>query len=146
LTNRTAALLATLLLVGCTYPDFKLIDQRTFRRTPTPSSTDVARAALPPLPLVVIRFDNLDEDYGPILAKAVDAATTVKPDVAFDVLTPMPISAPPDVQARFTSQGVRDAQDVADALVADGVSPDRVHMGFRGDAGTPPREVQVYAR
>jgi hypothetical protein len=146
LRNRTAALLATLLVVGCTYPDFKLIDQRTFRRTPTPSSTDVARAALPPLPLVVIRYDNLDEDYGPTLARAVDAATTIKPDVAFDVLTPMPIAASPDVQARFTSQGIRDAQDVADALAADGVSPDRVHMGFRGDSGAPPREVQVYAR
>jgi hypothetical protein len=146
LTKRTALLLATLLLVGCTPPDFKLIDQRTFRSTPTPSSTDVARAALPPLPLVVIRYDNLDEDYGPTLARAVNEATTVKPDVAFDVLTPMPIAAPPDVQARFTSQGIRDAQDVADALAADGVPPDRVHMGFRGDAGTPPREVQVYAR
>ena len=146
MTNRTAALLATLLLVGCTPPDFKLIDQRTFRRTPTPNSTEVAGAALPSLPLVVIRYDNLDEDYGPSLGQAVDAATALKPDVSFDVLTPMPIAAPPDVQARFTRQGISDAQDVANTLVIDGVPPDRIHMGFRGDSGNPPREVQVYAR
>ena len=96
--------------------------------------------------LVVIRFGDMDQDYGPALAEAVNDATTIKPDVAFDVLTPVPTTATPEVQDHFTRQGIADAQDVANALVMDGVSPDQVHMGFRADAGTPPREVLVFAR
>ncbi|HEY2133887.1 MAG TPA: hypothetical protein VGH36_13100 [Acetobacteraceae bacterium] len=147
MTRGAPFLLALLLLLGdCTIPGFRLIDQQTFARTPAPTSTDVARADLPPQPLVVIRFGNLDQDYGPALAEAVNDATTRKPDVAFDVLTPVPTSATLEVQDRFTRQGIIDAQDVANALVMYGVSPDQVHMGFRADAGTPPREVLVFAR
>jgi hypothetical protein len=143
LTRGAPLLLALLLLGGCTIPGFRLIDQQTFARTRAPTSTDVARAELP---LVVIRFGDLDQDYGPALAEAVNDATAQKPDVAFDVLTPVPTTATPEVQDRFTRQGIIDAQDVANALVMDGVSPDQVHMGFRADAGTPPREVLVFAR
>ena len=144
--TRGAPLLLALLLGGCTIPGFRLIDQQTFARTPAPTSTDVARADLPPLPLLVIRFSDMDQDYGPALAEALDAAMSRKPDVAFDVLTPVPTSASPEEQARFTKQGIIDAQDVANAMVVDGISPDLVHMGFRADAGSPPREVLVFAR
>ena len=144
--TRGAPFLLALLLGGCTIPGFRLIDQQTFWPTPAPTSTDVARANLPPQPLVVIRFGDMDQDYGPALAEAVNDATTIKPDVAFDVLTPVPTTATPEVQDHFTRQGMADAQDVANALVMDGVSPDQVHMGFRADAGTPPREVLVFAR
>ncbi len=143
---KRVVLLLPLLLAGCFPPDFKLIDQQTFERAPKPGATDIARAALPALPLAVIRFDQPDQDYTQALADAVDAATSRRPDVAFDVLTPVPTAAAPDVQARYTSQGAAVAQDVANALAADGVAPDHVHIGYRGDPGSPPREVRVYVR
>jgi hypothetical protein len=141
-----------LLLAGCT-PDFShppymhLIDQRDFQASgQAPAAADLARAALPPLPLVVIRFDNPDADFRVDLANAVNDAVTRKADVQFDVLTPVPLSAPQEAQAQATRQGSADAQLVATALAADGIVPDRVHIGLRGDAGAPPREVLVYAR
>lgn len=141
-----------LLLSGCTITGFgmsdvKLIDQQSFEGPPrAPAPADLARARLPPLPLVVIRFDQPDEDYRPALAAAVNAAQARKPDIGFDVLTPMPTAAPPATQSRFASQGAADAQEVAMALAADGVAPDSIHIGLRGDPGAPVREVRVYAR
>jgi hypothetical protein len=139
-------LAAPLLLTGCWAPDWKLIDQRTFWPPHAPEAGDVARANLPKFPLAVIRFDDLDADYRPALAEAVQAAVDRKADVEFDVLTPIPTTAPQAEQDRFATQGEADAQEVATALAADGVLPDRVHIGFRGDPGSPPREVRVYVR
>jgi hypothetical protein len=122
-----------LVLSGCT-----LIDQRSFQiSTPKPETTV---AALPPLPLVVIRFDQPDLNFRTALAEAVQAAQFRKPDVAFDVITPVPLGGAP------TDQGRADAQLVANALAAEGVLPDRVHVGLRGDPGNPAREIRVYVR
>ena len=137
---------APLLLAGCLPPDFKLIDQRTFWPPHTPSEAEIARAKLPAQPLVIIRFDQLDNDYFPALAEAAQAALTRKPDVEFDVLTPIPTAAPQTEQDRFARQGAEDAQAVANALGVDGITTDRVHIGYRGDPGSPPREVLVYVR
>jgi hypothetical protein len=141
-----AVILAVLPLCGCWAPDWKLIDQRTFWPANTPGTAEVARANVPKLPLAVIRFEDLDADYRPALAEAVQAAEDRKADVEFDVLAPIPTTAPPEEQERYTSQGQADAQEVATALAADGVLPDRVHIGFLGDPGSPPREVRVYVR
>jgi hypothetical protein len=135
-----------LVLTGCLPPDWKLIDQRTFWPQQTPNAADVARGNISKIPLAVIRFDDLDADFRPALADAVVAAQARKADVEFDVLAPIPTTAPQDEQDRYASQGQDDTQDVASALAADGVSPDRVHIGFRGDPGSPPREVLVYVR
>jgi hypothetical protein len=140
------ALAASLLLAGCWPPDFKIIDQRTFAPPHAPTEADLARAHLPPAPLVTIRFDNPDADYAPALADAVTSAEARKPDVEFDVLTPIPTSAPQATQDEFARQGADDAQAVLNALGADGIRPDRVHLGYRADPGSPPREVLVYVR
>ena len=141
-----ALLAAAFLLAGCWPPDFKIIDQRTFWPPRTPTEADIARANLPPAPLVTIRFDDPDFDYTSTLADAVQAAESRKPDVEFDVLTPIPTSASQAEQQRFARQGADDAQTVLNALGADGVHPDRVHLGYRADPGSPPREVLVYVR
>jgi hypothetical protein len=146
LLRQSAVLAAGLLLSGCLPPDWRLIDQRTFWPPHNPTSADVARANLPQQPLVIIRLDLVDYDYRPTLADAVQAAEVHKPDVEFDVLTPIPTAAAQDVQERFARQGAADAQEVANALGADGIGPDRVHIGYRGDPGSPPREVRVYVR
>jgi hypothetical protein len=101
---------------------------------------------LPPQPLVVIRFDQLDNDYFPALADAVQLAQARKPNVEFDVITPVPTAAPQAEQDRFARQGAEDAQAVANALGLDGITSERVHIGYRGDPGSPPREVLVYVR
>jgi hypothetical protein len=114
------------LLGGCTIPGFHLIDQRTFEATTPPSAADIARAKLP--------------------AEAIGSVQTRKPDVAFDVVSPVPIKASQADQDRFTAQGKQDAQDIATAIAEDGVAPDHIFLGFRGDPGAPPREVRVYVR
>ncbi len=95
---------------------------------------------------MIIRFDQLDNDYAPALADAVEAARARKSDVEFDVVTPIPTAAPQEEQDRFARQGAEDAQAVVNALGLDGVTPDRVHLGYQGDPGSPPREVLVYVR
>jgi hypothetical protein len=129
-------------LPGCT-----LIDQRTFEpKASAPSAADLARAKLPPLPFVTIRMDNPDADIRPALAEAVEAAQARKADVEFDVLAPLPTNATPAVQDIFARNGAQDTQTVATALGYAGISLDRVHVGFRGDPGAPPREVRIYLR
>jgi fermentation-respiration switch protein FrsA (DUF1100 family) len=117
------------------------MDQHTFRPpAPAPSAEDVARAKLPPLPLLIIRFDQPDFDYHPALADAVDAARSRKADVGFEVLAPVPTAGEPTVQ------GQADAVDIATALQAIGVPPERIRLGLRADPGAPPREIRVYVR
>ena len=148
---RLAALALAMLLPACVpaakYPFIRLVDQGTFRGPPVaPTAADLARARLPPLPLVTIRFDRPDFDSTPALLAAIEQAQARKPDAAFDVLTPVPATADQATQNRYTQQGAIDAQAVATALAAAGVDPERVHIGLRGDPGTPPREVRVYVR
>lgn len=144
-------LLLAAVLAGCVpsskYPYVELVDRGTFRGPMLPpNADDIARSRLPPLPLVTIRFDQPDLNYAPALAAAIADAQAHRPDIAFDVLTPVPTTGTQALQDRYTSQGATDAQAVAEALAADGVDPARVHIGLRGDPGAPPREVRIYVR
>jgi hypothetical protein len=133
-------LLALLLLAGC-----KLIDQRTFASPgAAPTSAQVAPAALPPLPLVTIRFDDPDVDFRPVLAQAIEAVQARKENADFEVVAVVPANAPPEVQDRFVRDGSADTSRVATTLAELGVDPARVHVGFREDAGSPPRQVLVF--
>jgi hypothetical protein len=66
------------------------------------------------------------------------------PSASFDVLTPIPTKASQDVQKQYIQQGSEDAAVVGRNLQEIGVDADRVRLGFRGDDGSPPREVRVY--
>lgn len=140
-------LLASVLLAsGCT-----LVDQRTVARwmggsPAAPSQDDIAAAALPPLPLVTVRFDQPDEDYTPVLTRAAEEAMARKPTVVFEVVTPVPSTAPPDQLDEYVRRGAEDAHAVADALATAGVPPKQLRLSLRGDPGTPGREVRVYVR
>jgi hypothetical protein len=134
------------LLAGC-----QLVDQRTVAtwfggRPVAPGTADLAAATLPPLPLVVVRYDQAGFDPRPELAKAAEKALARKPDALFEVVTPLPTAAPLAEQDRFAAQGAADARAVADALATAGVSPDRIRLGLQGDPGQPVREVRVYVR
>jgi hypothetical protein len=143
---RLFPLVLALLSTGCT-----LIDQRTVARwvggpRAAPSQADLAEAALPPLPLLVLRFDQPNPDDAATLAEAAEAALARKPDAVFDVITPVPTSAPRDQQDAFVRRGADDARSVADALATAGVPPGQLRLGLRSDPGNPAREVRVYVR
>jgi hypothetical protein len=130
------------LLGGCT-----LVDQRTFQRAgETPRDADLARATLPPLPLLTIPFSSPDVDFQPAVQQAADAVLALKPDAEYDVVAPIPINAPQSVQDEAERNGRTDTASVVNALGYAGVSLDKVHVGFRSDGGTPPREVLVFVR
>jgi hypothetical protein len=141
------AITAAAMLAGCTLPDFKLIDRRTFRRTPdAPGEAEVARSRLPPLPLVTIQFGQEGIDWRSAVSDAADAARAQKPDVAFDVLTAVPTAASAADQTRALQANEDDAKEVANVLLYDGVDPGRIHLGVRNDPGATPREVRIYVR
>jgi hypothetical protein len=124
-------------LSGCT-----LIDQRTFRAVPaSPGAEELAHATLPPLPLLVVRFGLIEIDQAAI-AQAVDLARARRADPLFDVV--VPVAA--DVSAAAVRQAQDDAERVATALVAAGVTREHIVLGLRGDAGAAAREVRVYVR
>jgi len=139
---RAALAAIMILLPGC-----MLVDQRTFQSAaPVPGATEVARARAPALPLVSIRMDQPDQDFRPLLAEAVQAAQQRKPDVTFDVLALVPMLATPAEQDRRVAEAARDAQTVGTAMGAAGVPSERLHLGLRGDPGSPAREVRIYVR
>lgn len=98
------------------------------------------------MPLVTISFAIPDIDWRPSVAQAVTAAQSRKPGAAFDVVTPIPISAAQKMQDQYVAAGQSDAQIVANELQSDGVPPDHINIRFQGDPGAPPREVFIYAR
>ena len=126
---------------GCT-----LIDQRTFRSAPsTPGAAELARASLPALPLLTIRFADPELDRAAI-ATAVDLALARKPAAIFDVIAPIPTNAPRETQDEAVRQGRADTERVANALAAAGAPRPQIQLGLRADRGDPPREVRVYVR
>ena len=121
------------------------MDQRTFERTASaPSAADLDKSARPPLPALTISFAVADADWRPSVAAAVLAAQAHKPDAAFDVVTPVPVNSARDVQDRFIRQGEDDSALVARELQANGVPPERITIGLRGDPGNPPRQVELF--
>ena len=130
-----------MLLAGCT-----IIDQRSFRPPPAaPGAAEIARAKLPPLPLITVRFDAAELDRAAI-GSAVDLAFARQPSAIFDVVAPVPGGATREAQAAAIRQGRADSEIVANALAAAGAPRERIQLGLRADPGTPPREVRVYVR
>ena len=137
-----ALLLLALLTAGCA-----IVDRSTFRSAgKAPPTSHLARADLPPLPLLTTRFDTPDVDFQPSVDQAVEAVNAIKPNAQYDVVALIPINAPESAQNAAARNGQQDTAAVVQALGSAGVSLDNVHVGFRTDAGSPPREVLVFAR
>ena len=104
-------LAALLALGGC-----KMIDQRTFERTPTaPSPAALARPVLPPLPIARLQPASPDSAWRAQLDTAVRQALAHNPDTHFDVMTPIPTAASRTIQDGYERTGTLDAQAVAAA-------------------------------
>ncbi len=135
------ALLAALLVPG----GCKMIDQRTFERTPpAPSQAALNRPVLPPLPVARLQPASPGSGWRAQLDAAVQQALAHDPNAHFDVMTPIPTAATRTVQDGYERSGTLDAQTVAAALQQDGVDPAHITVGFQGDGGKPAREVRLY--
>ncbi len=136
-------LLAAMLLAGgCT-----LVDQRTFQAAaPAPTGEELARARVPLPPLMSVRLGATGVDYRPALAEVVRDAMVRNPDASFDVMALVPTQAAPAEQDRRVAEGAQDALAVATAMNAAGVPQEKLHLGLRGDPGSPAREVRIYLR
>ncbi len=136
------ALLAASCLGGC-----KLVDQRTFEaKGATPSAAQLAQPSLPALPALTVSFAVPDADWRPSVRQAVLGAEAHNPDARFDVMVPFPTTGTPQVQQRYLSDGQRNGELVAREMQADGVPPERISLGFRGDPGAPAPDVRIYVR
>ncbi len=128
-------------------PGCRMIDQRTFEargQAPRPAQLAASGQDASALPLATIRFPAPDSDWAVRVLGAVHAAQARRADVAFDLVTPVPLSASLDSQQRAVTSGAQDAQTVAAVLQGDGIDAAQIHLGSRGDPGRPAREVRIY--
>jgi hypothetical protein len=134
----TSVVLAVLLLAGC-----KLIDQTTFAPSPEAKAETAQGPASPRVdrrtPLVAINFADPNPDYQGLLRYALNAAETRDPTVQYDVVAMLPLNADAANQQRHGVEVMR-------AMVAQGVSANRIHLGLRSAAAGAEPEVRVYVR
>ncbi len=129
-----------MLAAGCT-----LVDQRTFRAAGSQAGADeMARAVLPALPLIVVRFDVPIDQAA--IAQAVALAQARREAAVFDVIAPIPAGAVRAVQEAALTQGRADAERVATALAEAGAPRGRIEIGARAESGVSVREIRVYVR
>ena len=129
-------------LAGCT-----LVDQRSFQAaSPAPGAAEIGRAGTAGVVLVSVRMDQPGQDYRQRVAEAVQGAQQLRPDARFDVLALVPTQVGPAEQDRRIAEASADARAVAEVIGAAGISSERLHLGLRGDPGSPAREVRVYLR
>ncbi len=131
-------MLAVLLLAGC-----KLIDQTTFAPSPEAKAETAQGSALPRAdhrtPLLAINFADPDPDYQGLLRYALHAAETRDPAVQYDVVALLPPNADAAAQQRHGLEVMR-------AMVAQGVSASRIHLGLRSATAGAEPEVRLYVR
>jgi hypothetical protein len=136
-----------LLLLALALPGCKLIDQRTFRPDPVlPDTTNLASAIAPErrIPLVTIRYDTPDPDYGTTVGQAVRAVEAAKPETSYDIVAAVPQRLDQSAQAEETATGNDDAAGVMRALMEDGIPAARLHLALRVDPALSVREVRIY--
>jgi hypothetical protein len=145
-----------LAVLGVAVAGCRLIDQRTFEPAGVaPTAGELGRsgalaggvaAGRPPRPLVTVMPGDLEHDWKPDVLAAVRDALARDPNAAFDIVTPYPTRLGQAARDRAVATGAADAAAVAGVIEADGVAADRLHLGARGDAGQPAREVMILPR
>lgn len=137
-------------LAGGALPGCTLIDQSTFnpnaRAVPVIPAAPVAVAATVPQgwpPLLTLRPGQPVQDA---VRQAVLAARRRKPDVVFDVVAMLPGGTGTNAESDDPASSSAEAGNVARAISAQGVPPDRVRLFARPEAGLAGREVRVYVR
>lgn len=142
-TNQLAAALAVLLVLsGC-----KLIDQRTFAPAPEAASTGAtARSTETRTPLMTVVPGTKLATYEALLRAAVREAQARDPTVSFDVISVVPGTGTVAQQIKAAEADRPAAMDVAQALIAAGVTEQRVNLGARPDPSAHSPDVRVYVR
>ena len=139
-----AGLSALCLLAGCALPGRGLVSSAP--QHPDVATVQMTGAQNGRVPLVTIAATAGPEDYVSALAGAVQAARALKPDVVFDVLSAVPQQGTPLHQINEARGLTPNAAEVANAIMGDGVPPDRIALGAVVVPGIPANEVRVYVR
>lgn len=137
---RSLLLFSALALASCAPPG-----RQTF--APTPVGADVqsinaADAFSGHVALVSILPNT--QDFQAPLKKAVRDALAVKPDAVFGVRAEAPGTGNPNTDALALNALAPEAKKVAEAIIADGVAPNRVNVGAKS-AGLNPA-IFVYVK
>ena len=133
-----------LLLVGCTVPGSGVLGPKP--QTPTAATVQGVEAQAGRVPLVTIAASAGPQDYVSALAGAVQAAEARKPDVMFDVFSAVPRRGTPLTQMTSAKGLTPTAAEVANAIMGDGVPPERITLGAVIIPGIPADEVRIYVR
>lgn len=139
-----AAICPGVLLAGCTLPGGGILGPKP--QTPTVATVQGVEAHAGRVPLVTIAASAGPQDYVSALAGAVQAAEARKPDVMFDVFSAVPQRGTPLTQMTAAKGLTPTAAEVANAIMGDGVPPERITLGAVIIPGIPTDEVRVYVR
>ncbi len=124
----------------------QLSAQAIYQPEPPAAPVQAEQPYTPTTPLVVIRFNQRKVFFEQQLALAAKRAMDVKPDVVFDVVSMMPVSADPALAQRIANVAASNARLVAEALVKSGVSPDKINPRSQSAQGYAFDEVHVFVR
>src|SRR5262249_22171843 len=122
----------------------KSLASRVFAPAMVPSSPPGSGAATS-RPLVVIRFDRIDVSYQQPLYEAVSAAITGRPNAGFDLVAVAPSDGSANA-ALSLNKALHDADQVLHALIAMGLTADRVSLSSLVSPEAHVIEVRLYVR
>lgn len=100
----------------------------------------------PSTPLVIIRFNQRKVFFDQQLDLAAKRAMDVKPDVIFELVSMVPVSADPAMGQRMANVAASNLRLVADALVKSGVAPEQITSRREPAQGYAFNEVHVFVK
>lgn len=131
-----------LMLGGCA-----LVDQSTFGGKPLAPAPDQLASALASdggVPLVVIQAGD-GVAYAGALHEAVAEAEARNPNVRFRLESVVPAAGDLNTQQRALQDTSAQARAVMDVMGQQGISPERVTLAARTEAGVRRPEIRLYA-
>lgn len=128
---------ALMVMVGCgtSIPSFAA------ENTPIPADAPSTNQATAAQPIMIIRFNKADVYYKAPLKKIIGKALSMKPTVAFNVVSLIPETQ--DTQA--TPIAEHNGKKIAEAIAASGVDKERITLVLQQSSDIQFNEVHVLA-
>lgn len=96
--------------------------------------------------VMIIRFNKKVVSYEKPLEKVVDAATNVKRDAFFDIVSVVPQTASERQNRSNKSTSIAYSNNVVDVLRKSGVGPDNIRITFQNSDLVNNSEVHIFVR
>lgn len=130
--RRSLCLLSILALASCAPPG-----RQIFASAPKAAeAADLKAATAFADRLALVSVQPGTRNLQPALKHAVDAALAIKPDARFEIQAESPATGDPDKDVQALNALTPEAQAVAAAIIADGVSADRITLGAKAAGQT----------